>query len=247
MRPNYLVLAGGCLLLGTALVGQPVIEPLSSDDHFVSVDSDSDLTPQLNAYEALNRALGGDSIRSCAGHPCIGWVEDRYTDGTLKHRGYYDAGQLVLYRNFHENGSLERDFKSIDAVKSVLRCYHPDGQLRSEAKYVNGRAVSYEDHFANGKLRYAEERHREEPYYLRMDLYAPDGHPISLLQLVDKKRVEFVQKEYYPGGILRSEGRARYDPARMDTQRIGTWTYYDQAGVVTKAEAYQDGRVAEAR
>jgi antitoxin component YwqK of YwqJK toxin-antitoxin module len=30
----------------------------------------------------------------------------------------------------------------------------------------------------------------------------------------------------------------------MDTQRMGTWTYYDKAGGVVKQEDYQDGRVA---
>lgn len=77
-----------------------------------------------------------------------------------------------------------------------------------------------------------------------MDLYNADGTPVSLLHLVDKKRVEFSQKEFYPGGAIRSEGKARYDPARMDTQRIGTWTYYDRSGAVLRTETCQDGRLA---
>lgn len=222
-------------------------DPLPPDEHYVMGDVGEDPSPDLNAYEALNKALGGDSTRLCGGHPCIGWVEDHYPGGAVKHRGYYDQGQLMVYRNFHANGNLERDYKAIDAVKSVLRTYHANGQLRSEAKFLNGVPVTYEDHYVNGVLRYAEERHRSEPYFIRMDLFAADGKPISQLQLVDRKRVEFVQKEYHPGGALKSEGRARYDPSRMDTQRIGTWIYYDVSGAVIREEDYQQGKVAMVR
>lgn len=240
----------GCLIILlniSHLYAQPDTLVLHADEHYVLGDLCEDPSPDLNAYEDLNKALGGDSVRTCAGHPCIGWVEDKYPDGSLKHRGYYDAGKLTVYRNYHPNGTLERDFKPLDAVKSLLRTYHANGQLRSEARFADGVSITYEDHYVNGVLRYAEERHRTEPYYVRMDLFAADGKPISLLQLVDKKKIEFEQKEYHPGGALKCQGRARYDPSRMDTQRIGTWTYYDAGGVVAREEDYQEGKVAMVR
>lgn len=246
---NYKILAC-CITTSVGLAptfAQVDFDLLAPDDHFVIGDVGEDPDPGLNAYDAMNKVLGGDSIRLCGGHPCLGWVEDRHADGSLKHRGFYDAGQLTVYKNYHPNGAIEREFKSADAVRSTLRTYHVNGQLRSEARYVNGVSVQFEDYYVDGKLRYAEERHRTEPYFLRMDLFAADGNPISTLQLVDKKKVEFVQKDFHPGGALRSEGRARYDPRRMDTQRIGTWTYYDQAGVAVKFEDYQDGRLATVR
>lgn len=235
------------VLVIRTLTAQPDTLVLTPDEHYVLGELGEDPSPELYAYEALNKTLGGDSIRTRSGHPCIGWVEDIYPDGTLKHRGYYDQGHLTVYRNYHPNGKLERDFKPVDAVKSVLRTYHSNGQLRSEARYANGVSSTYEDHYLNGALRYAEERHRTEPYYIRMDLFASDGKPISLLQLTDKKMVEFDQKEYYPGGALRCEGKARYNASRMDTQRVGTWTYYDAAGTVARAEDYQEGKVAMVR
>lgn len=235
------------VLLASTVMAQPDTLILAHDEHFVLGDAGMDPSPDLNAYEALNKTLGGDSIRLCGGHPCIGWVEDNYSNSGIKHRGYYDHGQLTVYRNYHPNGALERDFKAIDAVKSVLRTYHPNGNLRSEARYAEGVSISYEDHYVDGTLRYAEERHRNEPYFTRMDLFAADGKPISLLQLVDRKKVEFEQKEYYPGGALKCQGRARYNPSRMDTQRIGTWTYYDPNGAMLRAEDYQEGKVAMVR
>jgi antitoxin component YwqK of YwqJK toxin-antitoxin module len=244
MRTSILLPTLSSLLWIQSSYGQTEPTLLPTDEHFVLGDVGEDPDPQMNAYDAMNKALGGDSVRSCAGHPCLGWVEDHHPDGSLKHRGFYDAGQLTHYKNYWPDGTMEREFRSVDAVRSILRTYHSNGQLRSEARYVKGTSVQYEDHYLDGKLRYAEERHRTEPYFLRMDLYAADGNPISTLQLVDKKKVEFLHKEFHPGGALRSEGRARYDPSRMDTQRTGTWTYYDKAGTVVKHEDYQDGRVA---
>ena len=233
------------ILVGLSASAQSNLLP--QDEHYATGDAGEDPAPYLHVYGSMNAILGGDSVRLCGGHPCIGWVEDQYPDGTLKHRGYYDQGKLTLYKNYHANGNLERDFRSIDAVKSVQRTYHPNGALHSEAKYVNGISITYEDHYLSGVLRYAEERHRSEPYFIRMDLFGADGKPISQLQLVDKKRVEFLQKEFHPGGALKCEGRARYDPSRMDSQRIGTWTYFDLTGAVIKEEDYQEGRVAMVR
>ena len=206
-----------------------------------------DMNTAVTEYEPLNASLGGDSVRHCQGYACIGWVEDHYTDGTLKHRGYYDNGQLLIYRNYYPDGALEREFKVLDNTKSLLRTYHPKGELRTEAKYADGEAFSYQDHYRNGQLRYEEEKHRQEPYYLRMNLYAEDGTPISTLEVVDKKRVIFEQREYHPNGQLRLEGRAQYDPSRMDSRRVGTWTAYDETGRPVREDQYVDGKVQRSR
>lgn len=199
----------------------------------------------IEVYEALNAVVGGDSARLCNGYACSGWVEDRYPDGSILHRGYYTDGHLVTYRNFHPGGALEREFKAVDNTRSVLRTFHPNGQLRSETRHMNGVALAYTEHYASGQVRYAEEKHRSEPYYLRMDLFQPDGRPISTLRLVDKRTVTFEQAEHWPDGQLRCKGQARYDPRTMDTRRIGTWTYYDMKGMARFEEAYVDGKVHE--
>ncbi|MEO8591442.1 MAG: hypothetical protein ABI432_18825 [Flavobacteriales bacterium] len=241
-----LVLVSTVLLLGhaAAQAEQPL---LAQDEHYVMGDTGEDPAPDLNAYSALIKPLGGDSVRQCNGHPCIGWVEDHYPDGTLKHRGYYDAGQITVYRNYFPDGTLERDFRGIDDVKSVMRTYHRNAQPRSEARYADGVAYQYKDYYVSGQLRYEEERDRDAAYFIRMDLYAADGQPISLLHQVDRKKAEFEQKEYFPGGALKSSGHSCYNPARMDSQRIGTWTYYDTAGRLIREEDYVDGKVHTAR
>ena len=241
---------------GTAavLLGLLHVPALAQDELVLAHDTEEieaadlvDLNIAVTEYEPLNGALGGDSVRHCNGYACIGWVEDHYADGALKHRGYYDNGQLLIYRNFYPDGALEREFKVLDNTKSLLRTYHPNGVLRTEAKYAEGEAFSYADHYRNGQVRYEELKHRQEPYYLRMNLYAPDGTPISLFELVDRKRVIFQQREYHANGQVKLEGRAQYDPARMDSRRIGTWTTYDEQGRPVREEDYVDGRVERTR
>jgi antitoxin component YwqK of YwqJK toxin-antitoxin module len=242
---RILVLMFLALATGPALHSQADSALVAQEFRDLPTDAEAGASEATDPYEALNRALGGDSIRQCQGHPCSGWVEDRWPNGDLKHRGYYDGGRLLIYKNHFENGAVEREFKMLDGKRSQLRTYHRNGSLRSEALFVDGVEVRYEDHYANGQLRYAEEHHRTEPYYLRMDLFAPDGKPISTLHIVDKKKVIFEQQEYYPNGQLRSSGRAQYDPGLHDSRRIGTWTYYNTDGTPSYEEHYVEGKVHE--
>ena len=233
-----------CLLAGTFLPLQAQDPSLLASQEFAIPEvADEEVHKALDRFDRFNPALGSDSIRYCGEHPCTGAVEDHYPDGTLMHKGHYDRGRLIIYKNYHNNGTLEREFKSTDARRSQMTTYHSNGNLRSRTRYFNGIAIEYQDHYMNGQLRYAEEKHRSEPYYLRMDLFDANGDPISTLQLVDKKKVEFELKEYYAGGIVKTEGRARYNPLRMDSQRIGTWRTYSASGELLKEEEYIDGKV----
>lgn len=244
LRHVMFFLLGG--VLTQAVVAQPDTLLLAQDEHYVMGDAGEDPSPDLNAYEAFNGPLGGDSVRFCGVHPCIGWVEDHYPNGALKHKGYYDAGRLAVYKNYHPGGAIEREFKAVDAVKSMLRTWHVNGNVRSVTRYADGMAYQYEDHYVNGQLRYLEERHRSEPCFTRMELYAADGKPISLLR-TGKGRLTFDQEEFHPGGALKCKGVSRFNPVRMDTQRVGTWTYFDADGRKVREEDYIDGKVHAVR
>lgn len=225
---------------GELLAGSPASLPSTAMEEVAPGGS-------LEEYEPFNRTLGGDSVRLRNGQPSEGWVEDRWSDGGLKHRGYYQAGRLMIYKNHHPGGAVEREFKVLDGARSQMRTWYPDGTLRSEALFVNGSSLRYEDHYPNGQLRYMEERHRSEPYFIVMDLFAEDGSPVSTLHLVDKKHVIFDQKEYHANGRLACEGKAQFDPTVYDSKRIGTWTYFDESGKPVKEEKYIEGRVHATR
>jgi hypothetical protein len=234
------------VLFPGALAAQNDSLLLSMDEHYVMGDAGEDPLPELHVYDRLNPVLGGDSVRLCSGVPCSGWVDDHYADGVLKHRGNYQDGRLLIYRNYHPSGSLEREFRSVDAIRCVMRTYHANGTMRSEARYVEGGIVSYQDNYVNGQLRYMEERDRKEGYFTRMDLFTAAGQPVSLFRLVDRKHIEFEVKEFHPGGALKSSGQARYDRSRMDTQRIGVWQHFAADGSKEREEHYQDGKLAMA-
>lgn len=236
------ILLGG-LTLPFGSWAQPDTLLLAQDEHFALGDTGEDPAPDLNVYGTYVIRLGGDSIRHCGPFPCNGWVEDRYSNGQLKHRGLYESGHLTLYKTYHPNGVLEREYRPIDEKKALMRTWHRNGTLRSETRFADGIAFQYEDYYVNGQLRYAEERDRREPYFLRMDLFDAAGKPISLLRIVDRRAVEFEQEEFHPGGSIKCKGRSRYDPGRMDSQRIGQWVYFDADGRKVREEDYIDGKV----
>ncbi|MCB0795595.1 MAG: hypothetical protein KDB88_12735 [Flavobacteriales bacterium] len=216
---------------------------LAHDEHVVDPELLEDTDASITVYEAFNERLGGDSTRTCGGYGCIGWVVDAYPDGAMKHRGYYDKGKLLIYRNYYPNGEVEREFKVSGNLKSVMRTFHDNGQLCAEITYQGDRPVRYVDHYRNGLVRYEEEKHKSGAYYLRMNLHGTTGHPISTMELLDKKKVIFQQREYHPDGSLRLEGRSQFHPGRMDTQRIGDWVHYAPDGSVIRTDRYVDGKI----
>lgn len=237
--------------LGASLViAQLVVEVLPTDELAVADDTIVDATTAMNEYDVFNTVLGGDSIRSSEGVPCSGWVNDQYPSGALKHRGYYQNGHLIIYKNHHPSGGLEREFKVMNNTRSLLSTFYDNGRLLSETEYVSGDALRYKEYYSNGQLRYQEEKHPDDPYYLLMDLFAEDGTPISTLHVLDKRKAIFEQKEYWPDGKPRSVGRSQFNPRRFDSQRIGDWLYFDATGVEVRRESYVDGKLlmtAEAR
>lgn len=236
----------GLLCCFTA-VAQPDTLLLAADEHYIMGDAGTDPSPELERYNRFNPAVGGDSTRRCDGLPCTGWIEDRYPHGQLKHRGYYDNGQLVLYRNYHPNGQMERDFKRLDDVRGTERTWHANGQPRSTARYVDGQVQHYQDHYVNGAVRYVEERERNAGCYTRMELFDAQGLPISSMKQINKGKGLLELSEYHPGGALKSRGHACCDRGSLETMRIGTWVYFDAAGNKVREEDYIDGKVHAVR
>src|SRR3990172_1958090 len=90
----------------------------------------------INAYDALNMGIGGDSTRNDArGYALQGWMEDYYPNKQILHKGYYIDGQLKAYKNYFSSGQLEREFKMTDLNKSSMTVYYQDGKMRSNIIY----------------------------------------------------------------------------------------------------------------
>lgn len=237
----------GPFLMALAVAAQPDTLMLAMDEHYVVGDAGSDPSPDLERYGRFNPVAGGDSVRICDGLPCTGWVEDRYEAGQLKHRGYYDNGRLVLFRNYYPNGELEREFKRNNGARGTERSWHANGNPRSEAHYADGQVLRYQDHYVNGAVRYVEEHERGGGCYTRMELFDAHGLPISRMLLVDKAHRGLELTEYHPGGAVKSRGRARCDRESQEALRVGTWEYFDAAGNKVREEDYVGGKVHAVR
>lgn len=192
----------------------------------------------ITMFEKLNFRTGGDSVRKCNGYACRGWIKDYYDDGAILHQGFYVDGQLKNYRNFFPNGGIEREFKILDDFRSSLTTYYQTGQIRSEVKYMKSSPILWQDYFSNGNLEYYEEYDRNIEYYLAQKFFYDTGLPKSTLELQNKKKLEYIKKEFYESGIIKETGPMVYNKSQLDYQKSGTWKQYDETGNETSSKEY---------
>jgi antitoxin component YwqK of YwqJK toxin-antitoxin module len=195
----------------------------------------------IEMYEPLNFQLDGDSMRNCDGYACQAWIEDRYKDGAILHKGYYLDGQLKVYKNFYPNGAVEREFKNLDSFRSLMRKFHSNGQLKSEVRYVEGNAIEWADYYKDGQLEYFEQYNKGFDYHLERKSYFKSGKPQELFAIDNRKKLLFTQQEFFENGQIKSDGMIKYDQSVFDFYKIGKWAYYDENGNLTKEETYNKG------
>ena len=72
-------------------------------------------------YNKLVQGIGGDSMRYTKdGYNAQGWQEDYYVSGKILHKGYYADGLIKIFKNFYENGLIERVYTSSDPRRSKM-------------------------------------------------------------------------------------------------------------------------------
>jgi antitoxin component YwqK of YwqJK toxin-antitoxin module len=188
----------------------------------------------ITMYDKLNFETGGDSVRNDKkGYACQGWVEDLYETGTIIHKGYYEDGHLKAYKNFYENGNVERSFKILDFKKCNLQLFYENGAKKSEVTYYEGAPQIWTDYYPNGQIEYAEESVKSMEYLVFRRSYAQDGKPQEIFELIDPKKKIYIKKEYYENGNIKSEGTMKYSKIMLDYQKDGDWKEYDESGKAT--------------
>jgi len=201
-----------------------------------------DPTYGIIMYEKLNPQIGGDSSRSDKkGYAVQGWEEDFYVSGGLLHKGYYEDGQLRTYKNFYENGNVERSFKIIDFKRCGMEMFYPDGKLKSTLIYYNGSVLKATDYYPNGQIEYEIENDKNMNFILYRRSYTADGKPQEIFECTNEKKKLFYQKEYHENGNLRTEGILKFNPYKMDYMKDGDWKIYDVKGKFIKTEKYAYG------
>lgn len=185
----------------------------------------------ITMYEKLNAKIGGDSVRhDRKGYACQEWVTDVYESGKILHKGYYEEGQLKIYKNYYENGTVERSFKQVDFKRCNMQIFYPDGKLKSEITYYDGAPQIWTDYYPNGQIEYYEENTKDMENLISRRSYDEKGKPQELFELVDEKKKRYSKKEYYENGKIKAEGPMKYSPSMLDYQKDGVWTVYDEKG-----------------
>jgi antitoxin component YwqK of YwqJK toxin-antitoxin module len=201
-----------------------------------------DPTYGIIMYEKMNPQIGGDASRSTAkGYAAQGWEEDYYTSGALLHKGYYEEGQLRTYKNYYENGNVERSFKVIDFKRCSMEIFYPDGKPKSVIIYYNGNLMKATDYYPNGQIEYEIENQKNLEYIIFRRSYSEDGKPQEIFELTNEKKKLFYQKEFHDNGVLRTEGLLKFNPYKMDYMKDGPWKVYDDNGKLIRIEKYAYG------
>jgi len=236
------------ILILFVIIAFPVISQAQYLDYD---DTDSATTDDIyiNIYDCYNPHMGGDSIRwKEPGMKYTGWYEEYYKNGNIKHKGYYNNGQLTtVYKNYFDDGQLERSFKVKDSRNCQLEIYFPGGTLRSKVYYFKDHVLIWTDYYTNGNMEYYEENNKSFDYYIKLEYYYSNTKPQSTLELTDKKNKLYSSKEYWKNGNLKEEGKRIFNNAVQDYQKTGTWNVYDSNGVKIAEEDYVKGQLNDER
>ena len=208
-------------------------------------DSIADPDLGVDIYEPLNMLLAADSVRLCDGYDCEGWITDYYTNGNIIHKGFYVDGQLKVYKNYYPDGTLERDFSTVDNYRCQVTLYYPNGEKKSFVKYLHGTALVWTDYFEDGKMKYYEEFHKSLSYHIAKKSFYASGQTEDELVLIHKKKLNYDKNTYYNDGTMSVDGEMKFDESTYDYLKIGTWKYYDESGQIKKQLTYNNGRVSD--
>lgn len=205
------------------------------------VDADYGIT----LYARMNVRLNGDSVRKCSLGVCNAYVHDFYKSGKLMHRGYYQQGKLVNYKNYYEDGTIEREYRHIDDYKSGLKTYYPSGNIRSHVKYKYADPLKWTDYYENGNIEYYEEYDSKQEFFTKRNSYYENGNPKALLVLESKKKHLYTETVYFEGGAVQETGSVEFHAEILDYIRTGMWQVYDESGKLIKEQDYVYGKVNE--
>jgi len=198
----------------------------------------------ISIYDKLNKAFGGDSIRlDSRNQPFTGWVEDKYENGAALHKGYYIDGTVSLYKNYFENGKLER---SVEAVIGgyLMQVYYPDSKLRYANRYSESGSQMEKSCYRNGQVAFVEEYNKSGGHLVKRNSYEENGTPKESLELVNKKKDIYYKTEYFENGYVKDEGTLQFFSDSRGFMKDGKWKTYTEDGNLLKEEMYvQDGIV----
>ncbi len=232
-----------CLLSFTGLFAQRYMNQVPQVKRYTATES-VDTEYGIIMYNNLIASAGGDSLRYTKdGYNTQGWQEDFYVSGKTIHKGYYVDGSIKVFKNYYENGQVERNFTSTDPRRSKLEIFYEDGKPRSKVEYFEGNTQNQYDFYRNGLPEFVEENDKEVQFLYKRNSYYENGTPSSTFELIDKKSKKYLKKEFHENGRVKEEGNMFLRKEMGDYLKEGTWTYYDEKGKIIKLEKYHKGEL----
>jgi hypothetical protein len=202
----------------------------------------SEVYDSVNGIFIFNRlieALGGDSVKyNKAGYNAQGWNEEYYTSGKTLHKGYYVDGKLKVFKNFYENGQVERSFVNPDPLHCSVDIFYDNGLPHKKIAYYDGKPQKYYEFYNNGLPKYAIENEKEMKYFTLKKSWYSSGQIEHHIELKDKKDKVFTEKKYYLNGQVSEEGMLRLSADGQKYLKDGLWTFYDENGKNKKTEKF---------
>lgn len=197
-----------------------------------------DSSGQIRCYDPYMELLG-DSLRlNEKGLVLQGWKEDLYQNGKTLHKGFYKEGKANMFRNFHENGKVERVFARIDSLSSNLEVYYENGNQRSQTNFALRQVKRHSEFYENGLLKRSEEFNPKTGQLLKRKNWYPSGTLREEIALSENKPSKYQHKIYYPNGKLAESGFSYLAAGSTEMQKIGNWTLQDSTGLKKRNKSY---------
>jgi len=237
MKINLLVLVFMLFMVSTA--SAQFDESYDEDEY---IENEDTVSNDVGEYEMLTPLLGGDSVRLANGRPVGGQIKDFYSDGTLKHKGFYSAGKLTSsYKNYYPNGVLERSFKAKGTSGCILELFYSNSKPRLHMEYSKGNIIEYIEYYPNGQKASHEKYNKKGEMYEFNRTYYPSGQIKMDMVLTDSKRRIFTEKIYWSNGTIKQEGKKFFNKVISDYQKNGSWRLYMKDGKLLRTEEYYFG------
>lgn len=172
--------------------------------------------------------------------PIEGKHEDYYESGKLLHKGNYQAGVLLDFTNYYDDGSKERMLKLKKDKPVFFESYFSSGKIMQGARFTGVNLVSRTKFTINEYKRYIEER---ESNGTLKELSKFNDYKLLLekIELIDGgKRLYKITKNYLTGE-LKEEGEYKHIPETNSFDLHGLRVKYTKRGAELSRKEYKDG------
>ena len=150
-------------------------------------------------------------------------------------------GKVIVFKNFYENGQIERSVLNPDPLRCTVDVFYEDGKQRKQVSYYNGLPQKKYEYYSNGLPKYVEENEKEMQYLTIKKSWYSNGQMENALELTDVKSKKYTQKIYYPTGQLKEEGILVLSENGKEYLKDGLWWFYDTGGKKKKSEKFRSG------